>query len=245
MIQTYQELFDKRGSAYDIAMRSFPFARQQEFMQVISAARIEPAMVVADVPSGGGYLKQFLSDDCRWLGHEPCGSFTNHGASQPTKVPLLPLPWKDESIDAAISLAGVHHMEDKIPLFKDLKRVVKPGGRLVVSDVANGSAVARFLDGYVGTHNSTGHAGSFLSESTLDELHKSGWIIDLAEVKSFHWRFSNTSDMARFCHTLFDLQTSTEYDTQQAIETELGVDHLPDGKVGMRWELMTIGAVRV
>lgn len=244
MTLTYQQHFDQRGSAYDIAMQRFPSARQEEFLQAIEAAQIKPGMTIADVPAGGGYLKRYLTENCTWLGHEPCASFTNHGKYQPVAVPLLPLPWTDECIDRAISLAGVHHIENKTPFFKDLKRVVKPGGRLVVSDVAGGSAVSCFLDGYVGKHNSTGHKGFFLGEATLDELDQSGWNLVTVNTNAFHWNFSNRYDMARFCHTLFDLRTSTERDTQQAIEAMLGVDDLPGGGVGMRWELVTITAIR-
>jgi len=244
MIQSYQEHFNQRGSAYDLAMQKFPGARQAEFLQAITAAQLKPGMVVADVPAGGGYLKGYLPEGCTWCGHEPCASFTNHGARQEIAVPLVPLPWANESADVAISLAGVHHIEDKTPLFADFYRVVKPGGRLVVSDVAKGSAVARFLDGYVGAHNSTGHEGVFLDECTVDELQKSGWSIAEAGVRNFHWLFSSRLDMARFCHALFDLRTSSEDDTRLAIETTLGVDDLSDGRVGMRWALMTVVAVR-
>lgn len=80
MGKSYQEHFEQRGSAYDRAMLQFPAARQQEFEQVIAAAQISPNMTVADVPAGGGYLRPFLPAGVVYLAHEPCASFTNHGA---------------------------------------------------------------------------------------------------------------------------------------------------------------------
>lgn len=244
LTKSYQEHFDQRGSSYDMAMRRHPYARQQEFAQAIETAKLETGMVVADVPAGGGYLQQFLPPGSTWLGHEPCASFTNHGAIESKGLALLPLPWRAASVDAAISLAGVHHIDDKRPLFADLFRVVKPGGRLVVSDVAAGSAVARFLDGYVGAHNSTGHEGVFLDEKTLVQLGAAGWSVQSHSMRDFLWVFPDRTAMAAFCHELFDLRTSSVADTQAAIETQLGVTDLSDGTVGMRWSLMTISACK-
>ncbi len=265
MAKSYQDHFEQRGSAYDRAMLRFPDARRQEFEQVIAAARLSPGMTVADVPAGGAYLCAFLPQDCEYQAHEPCATFTNHGHHQrgqplqckeargaaPSKkgaaaqggLPLLPLPWADDEIDVAISLAGLHHLADKRPLFKELKRVLKPGGRLALSDVAKGSKVAHFLDGYVGDHNSTGHDGIFLDGSILSDLEYAGFVIEQRHLNDFHWTFPNRADMAAFCHELFDLQKSNLADTQRAIEQQLGVTDYPDGTVGMAWQLMTIAAV--
>jgi SAM-dependent methyltransferase len=223
-------------------MRRYPDARQHEFAQAIEAALIQPGMTVADVPAGGGYLQRYFPADCTWLGHEPCASFANHGAVATDGLPLLPLPWRDASVNTAISLAGVHHIDDKRPLFAELLRVVKPNGRLVVSDVATGSSVARFLDGYVGAHNSTGHEGVFLDEHSLFELRAAGWCVQNHGTIDFHWVFPDRSAMAAFCHELFDLRTSSVNDTQTAFEAQLGVTDLPNGAVGMAWSLMTIVA---
>lgn len=249
MMQTYDQLFDVRGSAYDRAMRMFPAARAREFAQAIEQAGLLPGMKVADVPAGGGYLARYLPPDCEWLGHEPCGSFYAHGgqhsaelAGRRDSVPLLPLPWSDNSIDVALSIAGIHHLEDKRPLFSELLRVVKPGGRLVVSDVHVDSPVATFLDGFVGDHNSTGHEGVFLSPATLEELDQCGWSLVSHREVPFLWVFDCELDMGRFCHDLFDLRTASVAETTATIDQQLGVENMPGGGVGMHWGLMTVVA---
>jgi SAM-dependent methyltransferase len=236
---SYEDLFQLRGAPYDSAMSRFPDARREEFLQTLSRARLAPGSVVADVPAGGGYLARYVPEGCIWQGHEPCASFAHGQPAQDTG--LLPLPWKTASVDAAVSLAGVHHLEDKVPLFTELARVVRPGGRLVLADVHEDSAVSRFLDGWVDKHNSTGHEGIFLGPQTLNELDQAGWSVLGAERVGYHWRFADEREMGEFCHGLFDLRTSTPADTARTIVEELGVDRFEDG-IGMRWELYMIVA---
>lgn len=242
-MKTYHDHFDLRGSAYDQAMRRYPHARDQEFGQVISRAAIAPGMRLADVPAGGGYLAAYLPEGCEWLPHEPSAAFLNHHGGAPAQsCPLLPLPWNDASIDVAVSLAGVHHIDDKRPLYADLYRVARPGGRLVLSDASDGSKVARFLDGFVGDFNSTGHEGVFLHPGTAGELEASGWSVRSTEQVDYHWVFGSRAAMADFCRILFDIAKASPDQVRHAIESELGVDDLPNGGVGMRWSLMTFVA---
>ena len=240
-MQDYTESFEKRGHKYDQAVRRYPSARDEEFKQMVARLTLQRGFVVADVPAGGGYLKKYLPVDCALWEHEPCASF---GPGAAKNADLLPLPWVNESVDAAVSLAGIHHLADKGRFFEELFRVVKPGGQLVLSDVAQGSTVAKFLDGYVGDNNSTGHEGLFISDVTLEELCRIGWQLVSRERVRFHWVFDNDYELATFTHCLFDLQKTSIQDTLDVIVAELGIDTFDNGKVGMRWELVTIVAER-
>jgi SAM-dependent methyltransferase len=241
----YSALFDLRGQSYDKAMRLLPEARAQEFMQVIRRASLVPGMRVADLPAGGGYLADFLPSHCSWHGHEPSIGFVGDRVAHGAEIhgsDLLPLPWEDDSMDVAISLAGVHHLSDKAALFEEVRRVVRPGGRFVLSDVEANSPQAIFLDGYVNENNSTGHRGLFLDKSTENELEHSGWRCLSSDFVCFHWVFEHRESMGAFCRNLFDLRGDSLSGTIDAIESRLGVDDLHNKQVGMRWGLRTIVA---
>lgn len=239
-LASYEDLFQVRGAPYDRAMCLFPDARREEFLNTIQRADLKAGQSVGDVPSGGGYLARHLPKAVRWLGHEPCASF----GSGWTDRELLPLPWIDGSVDAAISIAGVHHLADKRPLFAELARTVRLGGRFVLADVHEASDVSRFLDGWVDRHNSTGHKGVYLGDHTLEQLRETGWQTLSAERVPFHWRFADKTGMGEFCHRMFDLRTCQPDETARVIEADLGVDQLK-GEVGMRWELYMIVATHV
>lgn len=242
-MEGYADTFGSRGSSYDRAMRLHPAARRQEFEQLVRRACLAPGMVIGDAPAGGGYLAGHLPRGVRWLGHEPCASFTPGGAAHggsPAGAPLLPLPWGDASLDRFVSLAGVHHQRDKRPFHREARRVLRPGGLYVLSDVAESSPTSRFLDGFVGYHNSTGHAGFYLGDDTPSDLVAGGFAVKSDEVVDFHWLFPSAAALTGFCTLLFDLTGEGEARVACAAREMLGVDTLEDGTVGLRWSLRTL-----
>jgi SAM-dependent methyltransferase len=237
-VESYEKMFADRGSAYDRAMRRFPGARSAEFAQIVARLKALPGETVADVPAGGGYLRAHLPEGVRWLGHEPCASF--HGAAQ-GGLPLLPFPWATASVDHLVCLAGLHHQADKRGFYAEVRRVLRPGGRFVLSDVPVGSVVAGFLDEFVGAHNSTGHDGIYLDDRCADELAAVGLRVLTDEVLAFPWVFADAASLGEFCHGLFDLRTVGPAETGAAAVARLGLHDVTAG-VGLRWQLRTLVA---
>ena len=233
----YEEIFAERGGNYDRAMREYARARDEEFRLPLDMAGIKPGEVVVDVPAGGGYLANHLPKGCQWHGHEPCADFT--GGGQGLNQALLPLPWPDAFADLAVSIAGVHHLRNKRPLLRELRRVIKPHGRLMLADVDEGSPVARFLDGFVGDNNSTGHEGSYLGSRTLEDLRGSGWTIVQAQRRACPWRFDSEESLGRFCHCLFDLRRCDWQETLKAAHEGPGVTITDEG-CQLNWALYFI-----
>ena len=66
---------------------------------------------------------------------------------------------RDAAVDAVILAYGTHHIPetDRERAFGEAARVLKPGGRLVVHDFEEGSAVARWFREVVHEYTSAGH----------------------------------------------------------------------------------------
>ncbi len=153
-----------------------------------ATAILRPGEVVVDLGSGGG-LDVFLSSKQvgptgKAIGIDMTPSMIDRAKANAEKgsysnvefylaqIDSLPLP--DEFVDCVISNCVINLAPDKPAVFREIARVLKPGGRLAVSDIALKAelpeAVASSLAAYVGCI-----AGALRIETYREELLKAGF----------------------------------------------------------------------
>jgi arsenite methyltransferase len=153
-----------------------------------ATAHLKPGEVVVDLGSGGG-LDVFLAAQKvgpagRAIGIDMTAAMIERARANATAggytnvefhlANIESLPLADASADCVISNCVLNLAPDKPAVFREIFRVLKPGGRLAVSDIALKSelpeAIAKSLAAYVGCI-----AGAIRIDDYRTELRRAGF----------------------------------------------------------------------
>ncbi|CAM3993177.1 class I SAM-dependent methyltransferase [Pseudoalteromonas byunsanensis] len=241
MFDSYNDIFTQRAKTYDTAMHCCSDARRAEFECATKNFPWKHREIVADIPSGAGYLSKYRPREVDLYHIDSCDTFNQLSEQKVITSPLEDMPFPDNHFDRVISIAGSHHMEDKNGFFCEVKRVLKPGGVFNYSDVMQGSKEDTFLNQFVDSYNSMGHQGIFISKGTISDLANTGFDIVQADYQRVCWQFNSEQDMVFFVKSLFGLDLADDDTILTNIKDILGYQVQSQG-VTMEWALYYIDA---
>ena len=241
MFDSYAEIFAARGAAYHGAMASFPRAREAEFQAVLEPLADVPDGLVCDMPSGGGYLAAHLRPGLRYVGVDPSDDFIAAvpSGSDRIKAMITNVPLADGSVDYIVSLAALHHEPSLSAAFREMRRLLRAGGRAVIADAAVDTPPARFLNGFVNRNNPMGHDGHFLDDKTRELLEAEGLAVVEDRMVEMPWAFASLAEAGEFCRHLFWMPALDAEAVAAAMHRAIGFE-VVDGKPQLRWTLRRI-----
>jgi len=242
MFDSYEQIFARRADRYEAAMAAFPRARDAEFAAVVDPIP-DDAGTIFDMPAGAGYLRAYLPAGRRYVAVEPAAYFfercpTGDGAER-IQSPVEQVPCPDGTTDVVVSLAGLHHAPDLGAIFRECRRLLRPGGTLIVADVSAGSKPDRFLNVYVHAHNPMGHEGHFLDAATRPLLEAAGFAVVADEDVTVPWRFADAGEAGAYCASLFGIEGVDAAQVAAALDEIVGMSPDTDG-VCVNWSLRRI-----
>ncbi|KEI71717.1 methyltransferase domain-containing protein [Endozoicomonas elysicola] len=244
MSSQYADAFEQRGHPYDQAMQRFPDSRNFEFIHLFDQIDLTKARRILDLPSGGGYLSQFLPEHCELDSADPSSQFRKSDAIYELNLESLVLP--ESHYDLVISLAALHHIENKPGFLNSVANTLKLGGFCCFSDVAADSGISHFLDKFAGKYNLTGHKGSYLQIDAPYPGYMSQKQLSLVEhaLKPCPWVFKNKTEMVEFCRLLFGLKAVSNQQVLDALSFYVGYTDITNSQgepgVSLKWELLYI-----
>jgi SAM-dependent methyltransferase len=240
----YGRRFDLGGASYDDAMVDQPDARREEFAFVVDLLDPVAGERILDLPAGGGQLAAHVPAGIAPIAVESAASFLERCRARGLTVVESDLAGSaiaSAGAEAIVSVAGIHHEPDHAALLRAWRRLLVPGGRVVLADVVAGSAVAEFLDGFVADHHPLGHVGTYLGTDLADVARRAGWVDVEVTDGAYHWWFADDEALEDYAVTLFGLHDVPRGAVVAAAEAGPGLDRV-DGRVGLRWGLRALTA---
>ena len=139
-VEAVRSMFDAIAPRYDLVNRIMTFRMDVGWRrQTVSSLGLPPASTVVDLACGTGDLCRELAS----RGLRPIGVDLSFGmlAAARTSAPLvhgdaLRLPFPDASVAGVTCGFALRNFESLPPFFAELARVVRPGGRIALLEVA-------------------------------------------------------------------------------------------------------------
>ncbi len=235
--------FRQRGESYSAANRAKPDARALERDRLFAHISIRPGACVVDLQAAGGYVGEGVFD--RYgekvivVGIEPSPTLvrTLPRRQSPLNASLEQLPLRSASVDVVLCLAGTHHSSDLQRIFAECHRILRPGGQISVCEVEEGSAMAKWLNGFVDQWCRDGHKGRFVRAGELKERLVAAGFREVAEERAqVPWQFADEREMVSFCRTLFGLSAVAREVVERGIHEHLEITQ-DESSMQLAWAL--------
>jgi cyclopropane fatty-acyl-phospholipid synthase-like methyltransferase len=244
-----------RGRFYSHANEELPSVRANEFTATAREIRLEGGEAILELGCGNGLLTGRLADGVGERGAvhavDVSRSVLLRLKKRVARANVIPalfdgqnLPFSERAFDAAVSLANFHHVEAQLATFREVHRVLRPGGRFVLVDVCSDTAVQRYFDGPVNSFCSTGHEHPFLGRDDCARLcAESGLRLERWHMQEVPWRFQSCDEAQWFLHKIHDAQCTPWHCLAEA-KRFLAFRREEDGHWLLEWQLFFLTAVK-
>jgi ubiquinone/menaquinone biosynthesis C-methylase UbiE len=112
--------------------------------RAISVADVQPGTIAADIGAGSGFITEGLIesgvrviavDQSEAMLSEMQSKFSDHPSVEYRQGRAEALPIEDETVDYVFANMYLHHVDSPPQAIGEMVRVLRPGGRLVITDL--------------------------------------------------------------------------------------------------------------
>jgi len=249
------EFSEQRAAQYQGALADYPDAWEHDIVEMLREVQPSSGQTIVDLGGGTGYFSSLMADAVGPNGEviivDPSLSQTsavNRGKFNNVSVLVQNAEEIDvgpRKVDTIWSRGAFHHIQEKEKAFLCFSNIAKEDARLIVADVFQEQATARFFDDFVARTCITGHEVSYLSAEFARTLcARTGWGDPEVSRRTMLWKFASREAMALFLMTLFAARDGTDLnDCLIAVDRHLEFSELPDG-VYLHWPMTVMSSRR-
>ena len=166
-----------------------PYSRlYQEYWnrRLCDLAQLERGSRVLDFGCGTGILlPELLRRACRGVGLDVSFDMLTAGTSRARAAARIcadggRMPFADASFDAVLCRGSIHHLPDLDVAFREIARVLEPGGKLVFSEPSNDSLINRLARRrmYAGSNEFHNEDEGLRRREILPMLREAGFVLE-------------------------------------------------------------------
>jgi demethylmenaquinone methyltransferase/2-methoxy-6-polyprenyl-1,4-benzoquinol methylase len=146
MSEQVRQMFSDIAPTYDVANSVLSMGTHQGWRRAaVKMSAVQPGQKVIDCATGTGDLaiafKRAVGTEGRVLGTDFCAEMLEHAPQKAGRAGMAiefaladaqSLPYPDREFDVASIAFGIRNVDDPVRCLKEMARVVRPGGRVVV-----------------------------------------------------------------------------------------------------------------
>ena len=221
----YNNVFSKRAESYLSALSKYPDVLEKEFSCAIRECKLQRGETLLTIPSSCEKVEKYIPADLNihYIAFE-----TNKELAELTNTNQCSfdhIPCKEQTVDTILSLASLHHCtnEERVQFYKEAKRILKPGGKLIIGDVLLDSDQDKWLNIFVNKHNPVGHTGKFWTAEDAILIQSVGFTVTHT-IQEYTWDFSDNNAIYDFVRKLFSIHSASDEDLYDGLTKYLHAD---------------------
>jgi ubiquinone/menaquinone biosynthesis C-methylase UbiE len=174
--------YDRLARQYDTRWAEYIGSSLRHTLGRLSIA---PGERLLDVGCGTGALQKQLGDAV--VGVDLSEEMLRRGSGARAAADVMRLPFAARTFDVVASTSSLHYWVEPVPALREIRRVIKPSGRLVLTDWCDDYLACRICDRLLRIGHGSGYVRAYGNRELRQLIESAGYATVAVEHYKIGW----------------------------------------------------------